>query len=71
MAGSADLHARAHRRLLLVLVPFALLVATLVATWTLAASPARPASPWLALGLGLALTGALCLLLLQNIRRER
>lgn len=71
MAGVPDLHARAHRRLLLVLVPLALLAATLVATWTLAASPARPASPWLALGLGLGLTGALCLLLLQNVRRER
>jgi len=65
------LHARVHRQLLLVLVPLALLAATLVATWTLAASPARPASPWLALGLGLGLTGALCLLLLQNVRRER
>lgn len=71
MAGVPDLRARAHRRLLLVLVPLALLAATLVATWTLAASPARPASPWLALGLGLGLTGALCLLLLQNVRRER
>lgn len=71
MVSPKTLHARAHRRLLLVLVPLALLAATLVATWTLAASPARPASPWLALALGLALTGALCLLLLQNVRRER
>ncbi len=71
MVSPKKLHARVHRQLLLVLVPLALLAATLVATWTLAASPARPASPWLALGLGLGLTGALCLLLLQNVRRER